>query len=100
MLIFIHSGLKSLRPRVMVFNATFNNISVIYRGCQFYWWRKTEYLEKTANLPQITDKLHQIMKSLKLDSSFFFVKGVVVIKKFIIEDRHKKIARVEPNIPQ
>ena len=26
--------------RVMVFNATFNNISVIYRDGQFYWWRK------------------------------------------------------------
>jgi hypothetical protein len=26
----------------MAFNATFNNISV-YRGSQFYWWRKREY---------------------------------------------------------
>ena len=30
--------------RFMVFNATFNNISVI--SCQFYWWRKPEYPEK------------------------------------------------------
>jgi len=29
----------------MVFNATFNNILVI-SGTQFYWWRKSEYLEK------------------------------------------------------
>ena len=28
---------------VFVFNATFNNISVIYRGGQFYWWSKPEY---------------------------------------------------------
>ena len=27
----------------------------LYRGRQFYWWRKPEYLEKT------TDKLYQIM---------------------------------------
>jgi hypothetical protein len=33
----------------MVFNVTFNNISV-YRGGQFYWWRKSEYPEKTTNL--------------------------------------------------
>jgi hypothetical protein len=26
-------------------------------GGQFYWWKKPEYLEKTTNLSQITDKL-------------------------------------------
>ena len=45
----------------MVFNATFNNISVIYRGRQFYWWRKPEYLEKTTDLLQVTDKLDLIV---------------------------------------
>jgi len=30
----------------MVFNATFNNISV-YRGGQFYWWRKPPTCSKS-----------------------------------------------------
>jgi hypothetical protein len=41
----------------MVFNATFNNIS-LYRGGKFYWWKKPE---KTTDMPQITDKLYRIM---------------------------------------
>ena len=36
----------------VLFNATFNNISDI----SFYWWRKSEYPEKTSDLPYATDK--------------------------------------------
>jgi len=38
----------------MVFNATFNNISVIL-------WRSVLLTEKTTDLPQVTDKLYHIM---------------------------------------
>jgi hypothetical protein len=33
----------------------------LYRGNQFYWWRKSVYLKKTTNLMQVTNKFYYIM---------------------------------------
>ena len=33
----------------------------LYRGGQFYWWRKPPYPEKTTDLPQVTDNIYLIM---------------------------------------
>ena len=44
----------------MVFNTTFNNISVTSLRGQSYW-RKPECPEETTDLPQVIDKLYHIM---------------------------------------
>jgi hypothetical protein len=63
---------------LMVFNAPFNNISVISYGGLFYWWRKPEDPKKTTDLSQVTEKLYHIILYTSPWSRFKLTTSVVI----------------------
>jgi hypothetical protein len=55
----------------------------LYRGGQFYWWRKQEYPEKTTDLSQILAILFNLWKSAPKHFKLF---GLLIFRFWSVPD--------------